>query len=81
MTTTATTTTIRIDRDVHRRLLALSRESGRQLMDVVRDAADALERTQFAGNVARELDTLHRDPNAWSAYLGEAELAADDGVA
>ena len=78
--TTTTTTTIRVDREVHRRLLAMSRESGRQLMDVVRDAADALERTQFASNVAGELNTLHRDPQAWAAYVGDAELAVDDGV-
>lgn len=75
------TTTIRIDRDVHQRLLVLSRESGRQLMDVVRDAADALERAQFAHLVAKEFDLLRSDTEAWSAYLGEAELAVDDGVA
>lgn len=40
-TKTTTTTTTRVDREVHRRLLAMSRESGRQLMDVVRDVADA----------------------------------------
>ena len=76
-----TTTTIRIDRDVHRRLLALSRESGRQLMDVVRDAADALERSRFADLVAGEFNELRRDQHAWAAYLGEADLAVDDGVA
>jgi predicted DNA-binding protein len=75
------TTTIRIDRDVHRRLLALSRESGRQLMDVVSDAADALERVQFANHVTDELEKLRNNPTGWSAYLGDAELAVDDGVA
>ena len=78
---TTATTTIRIDRDVHQRLLALSRESGRQLMDVVRDAADALERAKFAHLVAKEFDLLRSDIHAWNAYLGEAELAVDDGVA
>lgn len=76
----AATTTIRIDRDVHQRLLVLSRESGRQLMDVVRDAADALERTRFAHSVAAEFEVLRKDQGAWNAYLGEAELAVDDGV-
>jgi hypothetical protein len=75
------TTTIRIERDVHQRLLALSRDTGRQLMDVVRDAADALERAQFAHVVAREFDLLRSDHSAWSAYLGDAELAVDDGIA
>ena len=75
-----TTTTIRIDREVHQRLLAIGRASGRQLMDVVRDATEALERAQFANDVAVDLDHLRNDPPAWAAYVGEAELAVDDGL-
>ena len=50
-------------------------------MDVVRDAVDALERTRFGHTVAAEFDTLRSDPQAWHAYLGDAELAVDDGIA
>ena len=50
-------------------------------MGVVRDAVDALERTRFAHSVAAEFDVLRKDQGAWNAYLGEAELAVDDGVA
>jgi hypothetical protein len=50
-------------------------------MDEVRDTTEAVACKQFAANVARELDVLHGDPQAWSAYLGEAELAVDDGIA
>jgi len=76
----STTTTIRIDRDVHQRLLALSRQSGRQLMDTVRDAANALEQARFAERVTTELDALRNDPQAWSGYVDDAELAVGDGV-
>jgi len=75
------TTTIRVDRDVHRRLVALSDRTGRQLMDVVRDATDALERAQFAALVSAELDELRKDPDTWAAYVAEADLSLRDGIA
>lgn len=74
------TTTMRVDRSVHERLVRLGRASGRQLIDVVRDATEALERAEFADTVRRELDTLRGDPVAWAAYVGEAELAVGDGL-
>jgi len=48
---------------------------------VVREAADALERARFAHLVADEFDVLRGDQQAWIAYLGDAELTVDDGVA
>lgn len=74
------TTTIRIDREVHQRLVALSEASGRQLMDTVRDATEALEGARFAASVAAQLDALRGDPAGWAAYVGDAELAVGDGV-
>ena len=74
------TTTIRIDRETHRRLVAISRASGRQLLDVVRDAAEALERARFAANVNGQLDRLRQDPSAWDDYVSDAELAIRDGI-
>lgn len=75
------TTTIRVDTDTHARLVALSSETGASLMDTVRDAAEALRRQRFAYQVASELVDLQRDPDAWDAYLGEAEhTSVSDGI-
>lgn len=74
------TTTIRVDRETHQRLSAISRATGRQLMDVVRDATDALERRRFGEQVAGELLELRSDATAWEEYLGEADLAVGDGL-
>ncbi|MFN0028798.1 MAG: hypothetical protein ACKV2O_16680 [Acidimicrobiales bacterium] len=76
----AATTTIRIDRETHQRLVAISRATGRQLLDVVRDAAEALERTRFATDVNTQLDRLRQDPAAWEAYVNEADLAVRHGL-
>lgn len=75
------TTTIRIERDVHRRLVQLSRSTGQQLMDTVRDATEALERARFAASVVSELDALRHHPDRWAAYVGDADLAVGDGIA
>jgi len=74
------TTTIRIDRDVHQRLVNLGRESGQQLIEVVRDATLALERVRYAAVVNAEIENLRKDPARWAAYLADAELAVGDGV-
>jgi len=70
------TTTIRVDADTHARLQEMSRDSGRTLLETVRDAAEALRRQRFAHQVAQELAQLQRDPAAWAAYLAEAEVAS-----
>jgi predicted DNA-binding protein len=70
------TTTIRVDADTHARLQELSRDSGRTLLETVRDAAEALRRQRFAHQVAEELAQLQRDPAAWAAYLAEGEVAS-----
>lgn len=73
------TTTIRVDTETHAQLLEMSRQTDRSLINTVRDAAEALRRQQFASEVTRELDDLRSNPEAWKAYLGEANstLAAD----
>lgn len=76
----AATTTIRIERDVHARLVELSATNGRQLIEIVREATSALERVYLAEAVHREIEALRSDPSAWAAYIGEAELAAGDGI-
>lgn len=74
------TTTIRIEREVHRRLVVLGQQTGRQLIDVVRDATEALERAQFAASVTTDLERLRQDPQAWADYVGDADLALRDGL-
>jgi hypothetical protein len=75
------TTTIRVDRDTHARLQALSIESGRSLLDTVRDAVEALGRQRFASQVADQLVALQADQRAWKDYLAEAEsTSVADGI-
>ena len=75
------TTTIRVDRLVHQRLQMISEATGRQLVDVVADATDALERVRFAEAVRGELDELRADPAMWAEYLADFDLAISDGIA
>ncbi len=75
------TTTIRVERSVHERLQTISEATGRQLVDVLADATDALERIRFAQAVRREVDVLRADPVMWAAYLAEFDVAISDGIA
>ena len=75
------TTTIRVDADTHARLLELSRATGTSLIETVRDATEALRRQRFAHQVAAELAELRNAPEAWKAYLAEADsTSVTDGV-
>lgn len=51
------------------------------MIDVVRDAADALERARFATLVASQLDAIRQHPEDWARYTTDAELAIRDGIA
>ena len=75
------TTTIRVDRAVHERLLQIGRDSGQQLVEVLSDATEALERSHFAKKVLVEMDALRSNPESWDAYVAEFDLAASDGLA
>ncbi len=75
------TTTIRVDRDTHARLLDMSSESGDSLTETVRQAAEALRRMRFGLRVQEEYAALRSDPDAWSDYLAEAESShVADGI-
>jgi len=75
------TTTIRVDRETHARLVELSKATGRSIVDTVRDAVEALRRQQFASRVAVELADMRDDPAGWQAYLAEADsTSVADGV-
>ena len=75
------TTTIRVDRDTHSRLLEMSGETGDSLTETVRQAAEALRRLRFGLRVQEEYDALRTDPEAWADYLAEAESSyVADGI-
>ena len=66
-------TTIRVDRDTHERLVALSKRAGRQLIETVRLATEALETREFAHSVAAEYTALRARPHEWCDYMSEAD--------
>ena len=66
-------TTIRVDRETHERLVALSRRAGRQLIETVRLATEALETREFAHAVAEEYTALRAGPHEWFDYMAEAD--------
>ena len=75
------TTTIRVDRDTHARLIEMSRSSGDSLTETVRQAADALRRVRLGLRVQQQYAQLHSDPDAWADYLAEAESThVTDGI-
>jgi hypothetical protein len=61
-------------------LATLAATSRQQLADLPRDATAALERERFAETVLAQLDQLRRDPQAWTDYVADAELAVGDGI-
>lgn len=75
------TTTIRVDKETHARLQGMSKESGRSLIETIRDATEALGRQRFAHQVGAELAALRTDEEAWAAYLAEADsTSVADGL-
>lgn len=75
------TTTIRVDKQTHARLVELSKAGQASLIETVREAAEALRRQRFARQVADEFAALREDSEAWSAYLAEEkETSAADGI-
>lgn len=75
------TTTIRVDKQTHARLVELSKAGQASLIETVREAAEALRRQRFARQVADEFAALREDSEAWSAYLAEEEgTSVADGI-
>ena len=74
-------TTIRVDRDTHQRLLVFSQQQGLSLMEVLRRATDALDRELFVGEARAQIEKLKADPQAWVDYLRESSLTeVADGI-
>lgn len=75
------TTTIRVDTATHARLVELSKASGTSLLQTVDDAAEALRRQRFARQVSAEITAVRANPDAWKAYLADAEsTSVTDGI-
>lgn len=76
---TTPTTTIRVDRETHARLLEMSRVSGRSLIETVRAATEALDRQAFAERVRAELEAMSDEDLA--SYRAEIEsFPVADGI-
>ena len=74
-------TTIRVDRDTHQRLLVFSQQQGLSLMEILRRATDALDRELFVSEARSQIEKLKADPQAWADYLRESSLTeVADGV-
>jgi hypothetical protein len=74
-------TTIRVDRDTHQRLLTISTQQGFSLMEILRRATDALDRELFVGEARSQMQKLKADPQAWADYLRESSLTeVSDGA-
>ena len=75
------TTTVRVDRATHARLLEMSTASGCSLMETMREAAEALQRLRFGAQVQAELAELRERPGDWAAYAAEAaSTEVADGI-
>lgn len=75
------TTTVRVDRETHSRLLEMSQDTGDSITETVRQAAEALRRLRFGLRVQEELTAMRSDPESWSDYLAEAESShIPDGI-
>lgn len=74
-------TTIRVDTETHARLQALSEQSGKTLIETVRDATEAPRRLRFTHQVAAELAEFGADEDAWKSYLVDADATfVSDGI-
>ena len=51
----------------------MSRETNPSVEPTVRDAHHALWHQRFARDLMRQFNELRKDPEAWEAYLAEAE--------
>ena len=75
------TTTIRVDRETHSRLLEMSQDTGDSITETVRQAAEALRRLRFGLRVQEEFAAMRSDPEAWADYLAELEsFHLPDGI-
>lgn len=68
------TTTIRVDRDTHARLMKLSEETRLAIVDIVRQSVAAFEHNHFAERIVAQLEAMRNDPDEWQSYVEECEM-------
>jgi predicted transcriptional regulator len=71
-------TTIRVSESTRERFARLSESTGRPMMRLLDEAADALERRLFFERFAARYDELRSDPTAWAEI--EAERSTEAGA-
>ena len=68
---TPKTTTIRVDAGTHKRIVKLSEETGRSIVDLAHDALVYYERQLSMELAAQQLIEMRKDPVAWQAYIDD----------
>ena len=67
-------TTIRVDRDTHGRLMKISADTGTSIVDLVRESVRAYEHRLFADRLVAQLEAMRQDPDEWESYVEECEM-------
>jgi hypothetical protein len=71
-------TTIRVSKSTRDRFARLAAATGRPMVQLLDEAADALERRVFFDQFCSRYDALRADPRAWAEI--EAERAVESGA-
>lgn len=69
-----TSTTIRVDRDTHGRLMKISEDTGTAIIDLVRESVREYEHKLFADRLVAQLGAMRQDPEEWQSYVEECEM-------
>jgi predicted DNA-binding protein len=70
--------TIRVTDETHRRIAALSKQTGHPMTEVVDEAVEALERKVFFSELDARFLALRADPDAWREI--EAERSQEESA-
>ena len=70
---TPKTTTIRVDAGTHKRIVKLSEQTGRSIVDLAQDAVVMYERQLGRERAAQQLIEMKKDPVAWQEFIDEID--------
>ena len=76
-------TTVRVNRAVHKTLTSLAKETDSSIQTVLREALEAYRREVFLQRTNQAYAELRRDPQAWRAHQKELEAwdkTVEDGL-
>ena len=68
-----TTTTIRVDKPTHGRLMQIAEELDMTIIDLVRVMTRSFDQQRGRDSANRQLLELRKDPAAWAEFLGGDE--------